>query len=120
MTIDDEKEKPLDPATERVRRKMVRLLAVSIGIMSIGLMAVLGTVVYKATRGGTASAPVAGAALDVHLPDGAAIEETSLGAEEMLIRARVGGETRLYLVSLASGQVVASYRIVAPGAPPSQ
>ena len=40
----------LDPAMERVRRKMIRLLAVSIGVMLIGLMAVLAAVVYKINR----------------------------------------------------------------------
>ena len=34
---EDDNEKPLDPATEKVRRKMVRLLAVSIGVMMMGL-----------------------------------------------------------------------------------
>jgi hypothetical protein len=48
---DDLEEKPLDPDMEKVRRKMVRLLAVSIGIMFIGLMAVLGAIVYKFTQG---------------------------------------------------------------------
>ena len=43
----DGDEQPLDPAMERVRRKMIRLLAVSIGIMVIGLMAVLAAIVYK-------------------------------------------------------------------------
>ncbi|HWD12368.1 hypothetical protein P8H26_09700 [Pseudochrobactrum sp. sp1633] len=43
-------EPPLDPAMERVRRKMVRLLAVSIAIMVIGLMAVLAAVVYKINK----------------------------------------------------------------------
>jgi hypothetical protein len=47
---DDLEEKPLDPDMEKVRRKMVRLLAVSIGIMFIGLMAVLGAIVYKFTQ----------------------------------------------------------------------
>ncbi|MBC2886900.1 hypothetical protein H7Q97_16055 [Ochrobactrum sp. CM-21-5] len=65
-------EPPLDPAMERVRRKMIRLLAVSIGVMLIGLMAVLVAVVYKINRApdtppveearsdipGTAAAPV--------------------------------------------------------------
>ncbi|PRD43980.1 hypothetical protein C5748_09050 [Phyllobacterium phragmitis] len=46
----DPEEPPLDPAMERVRRKMMRLLAVSIGVMLIGLMAVLAAVVYKVTR----------------------------------------------------------------------
>src|SRR5690606_39955979 len=40
-------EKPLDPAVERVRRKMMRLMLVSIGIMMVGLMAVVGAIVYK-------------------------------------------------------------------------
>ena len=47
---DDLEEKPLDPEMEKVRRKMVRLLAVSIGIMFVGVMAVLAAIVYKFTR----------------------------------------------------------------------
>jgi hypothetical protein len=47
---DDLDEKPLDPEMEKVRRKMVRLLAVSIGVMFIGLMTVLGAIVYKFTQ----------------------------------------------------------------------
>ena len=57
---DDLDEKPLDPEMEKVRRKMVRLLAVSIGIMFIGLMTVLGAIVYKFT---SSDDPAAGAAL---------------------------------------------------------
>jgi len=44
---DTDEEQPLDPAMERVRRKMVRLMVISIGIMMVGLMAVLGAIVYK-------------------------------------------------------------------------
>ena len=47
---DEQAEPQLDPAMERVRRKMIRLLAVSIGVMLIGLMAVLIAVVYKINR----------------------------------------------------------------------
>lgn len=47
---DEQPEPVLDPAMERVRRKMIRLLAVSIGVMLIGLMAVLIAVVYKINR----------------------------------------------------------------------
>lgn len=47
---DPNQEPPLDPAMERVRRKMIRLLAVSIGVMLIGLMAVLAAVVYKINK----------------------------------------------------------------------
>lgn len=43
-------EPQLDPAMERVRRKMVRLLIISIAIMVLGLMAVLSAVVYKINK----------------------------------------------------------------------
>ena len=47
---DDEEEKPLDPAVENVRRKMIRFFIINIGILGIALMAVLAAIVYKATR----------------------------------------------------------------------
>lgn len=43
-------EPQIDPAMERVRRKMVRLLIISIAIMVIGLMAVLSAVIYKINK----------------------------------------------------------------------
>lgn len=42
-----EDDKPLDPKVEAIRRRMVRLLMVSGGIMMIGLMTVLAAIVYK-------------------------------------------------------------------------
>ena len=46
-------EKPLDPAMERVRRRLARLMVVSIGVMLVGLMAVLAAVVYKSSDSGS-------------------------------------------------------------------
>ena len=110
---DDDIDKPLDPATEKVRRKMVRLLAVSIGVMMIGLMAVLAAVVYKSVGSGSGGVggPVAGSQLTIDLPAGAEVMETALDGERLLLRARTAEGTRLYLVSLANGAVLASYRI---------
>ena len=45
---DEQDDKPLDPAMEKVRRKMIRLQIVSGLVMFISLMAVFGAVVYKA------------------------------------------------------------------------
>ena len=42
-----EDEKPLDPALEKVRRKMIRLQIVSGCVLFVSLMAVFGAVVYK-------------------------------------------------------------------------
>ena len=44
--IDDE-EAPLDPVMERVRKKMIRLLVISMGTIFISLMVVVYTIVYK-------------------------------------------------------------------------
>ncbi|WP_203561071.1 fimbrial protein [Jiella pacifica] len=99
----EEDEKPLDPAAERLRRKMVRLLAVSIGIMLIGVMAVLGVVVYKTlpqTKG------VGAPTVSVELPADEEIVDTGLDGDRALIHTRAGGIDRLYVVSLSDGAIV--------------
>ena len=114
---EDDNEKPLDPATEKLRRKMVRLLAVSIGVMMIGLMAVLTAVVYKSVGTGTAG-PLVGSQLTIALPVGAEVIETSFDGDRVLVRANTAEGTRMFLVSLDNGTVVASYRIETSGAAP--
>lgn len=109
----DEDEKPLDPAAERVRRKMVRLLAVSIGIMLVGVMAVLGVVVYKTLpQPKGLGAPV----VSVELPADEEIVETGLDGDRAMIRTRAGGIDRLYVVSLADGTVVKRLDVSRAGA----
>lgn len=77
-----EEEKPLDPATEKVRKKLVRFSAVFMGLNMLALMAVLGAIVYKI--GGKSDKAVnsdsqimapAGTGFDrmVDIPDGAKI-----------------------------------------------
>ena len=44
---DNDDEKPLDPAAERVRRKLVRFMAINLGILFLALMAVVAALVYK-------------------------------------------------------------------------
>ena len=51
-----EDEAPLDPAAARLRRKLVRLLFVSGGIMMLGLIAVFAAIVYKLNEGGDGGA----------------------------------------------------------------
>ena len=53
---DIDPEAPLDPAVERVRAKLARLMGVSITIMLVSVMAVLGTIVYKVSDSKTLQA----------------------------------------------------------------
>lgn len=115
-------EQPLDPAMERVRRKMIRLLAVSIGIMVIGLMAVLAAIVYKINQpAGGAAKPVAvrseapaqplGDALSgeaITLDPGTRVLSHNLSGSMLSLETRLANGTRQILVyDVATKRVVA-------------
>ncbi|OJF92242.1 hypothetical protein [Pararhizobium antarcticum] len=114
---DGQEEKPLDPAMENVRRKMIKLQVVSVGVMLVMLMAVLGTIVYKVTRpsGGPSSqassasvpsdAPVAGIAA---LPAGFTVSDVALADGQILFYGSLaGGERKAFVVDIANGRIVA-------------
>lgn len=116
----DGEEQPLDPAMERVRRKMIRLLAVSIGIMVIGLMAVLTAIVYKinqpvedvasapsvATPSQPLSAALAGESIT--LDPGTRILSHNLSDNTLSLETRLANGTRQILVyDVATKRVVA-------------
>ena len=106
---DPEEDKPLDPAMERVRRKLARLMAVSIGIMLIGLMAVLGAVVYKSAGPG---APQGLAEAVIDLPDGFAVTDTAVSENRVLFYGTTGGnETRILIYDAQSGAMIANHRV---------
>ncbi|MEZ5789393.1 MAG: fimbrial protein [Nitratireductor sp.] len=118
-TMDEEK--PLDPATERVRKKMVRLLAVSIGVMMIGLMAVLGAVVYKINgKPDESVAAASGAKVPIEpgfegridLPEGAEIVSASLDGTNILLTIRLAGAgSQLLVYSLSGDRILARVAI---------
>ncbi|MEZ5801134.1 MAG: fimbrial protein [Nitratireductor sp.] len=118
-TMDEEK--PLDPATERVRKKMVRLLAVSIGVMMIGLMAMLGAVVYKINGKPDESVVAASGAKvpiepgfegRIDLPEGAEIVSASLDGTNILLTIRLAGAgSQLLVYSLSGDRILARVAI---------
>jgi hypothetical protein len=95
--FDDIEDKPLDPAIERIRRRMMRLMLVSVGIMVIGIMAVLYGIVFKLTTRGDAEGP----AFDVlvPLPQGGRILSTTLAGDRLsvLIEDEAGLQSLLVL-----------------------
>jgi len=107
-------EAPLDPAAERVRRKMVRLLAVSIGIMFVGIFAVLAAIVWQmgeATRTTLVDARIA-------LPEAFAVAETDLSADAIMVRGTgADGAMMLLVFDRATGAMTARYTL---GAAPSE
>ncbi|KQV10823.1 hypothetical protein ASC97_16070 [Rhizobium sp. Root1203] len=119
---DDQEEKPLDPAMESVRRKMIRLQIVSGAIMFVSLMAVFGAVVYKTMRapakepatavaapGVPSDAPVSTTA---SLPLGFVIESTALsGGQIMFYGKTFDGVMKVLVFDIKAGRTVADVTI---------
>ncbi|KAA3513154.1 hypothetical protein [Agrobacterium rosae] len=117
----EQDDQPLDPAMEKVRRKMIRLQIVSGSVMFISLMAVFGAVVYKAvgpsktatTTNTTATVPSdAPVAATASLPQGFTIENVSFASGDMLFYGRLANGTRKALVfNVQAGRFVADITI---------
>ncbi len=120
VTIEEE-DKPLDPAMEKVRRKMIRLLVISIGIMMAGVMALLFAIVYKINNKSTA--PVAASNISVPqgtdeitgtiaLPEGAQINAHSLSGNQILLDLTLSdGSREMALFDMGQGRIVAHYKL---------
>lgn len=116
----DEDEKPLDPAMEKVRRKMVRLLVISSSVIVIGLMAVLYSIVYKANKNSAASqnaivteAPIA-AAQQVTLPKGFVLETTTVDANRIWFMGTADGKHLMVVYDIATGTTLTQVTVVVP------
>jgi hypothetical protein len=117
----EEEDKPLDPAMEKVRRKMIRLLVVSIGIMMAGVMALLFAIVYKMNN--KSAKPVAATSLTIPqgvdeisgtiaLPEGAQINSHSLSGTQILLDLTLAdGKREMALYDMGQGRIIAHYKL---------
>lgn len=116
-SFDEIEEKPLDPAIERVRRRMMRLMLVSIGIMMIGLMAVLFGIVYKLSSSGT-SAP-AGSHMEfdalITLAPGSRVVSTALeGGQLVVLVEDEAGRQSILLLDPVTGRQAGRFTFTTP------
>jgi hypothetical protein len=119
----EEKEEPLDPAMERIRRKMVLLQLVSGGIMFVCFMAVLGAIVYKINqRSDTPSTTVAAPggfsvpadqplAATAALPAGFEVQQVSMSGSQILFYGRLDGGRKLFIFDLSIGRIIADVTV---------
>lgn len=116
-----EEDAPLDPAMERVRRKMIRLLMISIGVMMAGVMAVLFGIVYKINNKSALSAAATSFTIPqgtdeiagtIALPQGAQINSHSFSGNQIMIDVTtVDGKREIVLFDMTQGRVVAHYAL---------
>lgn len=117
---DDQEDKPLDPAMENVRRKMIKLQLVSAGVMVVMLMAVLGTIVYKLTRT-DGKAPVQTTAVVpseapvnavAALPAGFTVTNVAFSGSQVLFYGNLpGAEPRAIVFDIGTGRIVADITV---------
>ena len=99
-------EPPLDPAIERIRARVARLIALGIGTLLLGVLAV-GIVAFYKTGAGPSTPVARGAAGgDMVLPTvpGSVLEDAQLAQDGLLLRfAMPDGDTQLVVLDPASG-----------------
>lgn len=118
---EDEAEEPLDPAAERVRRKLVRFMAINLSILFVALMAVVIALVYRATTAGPdeetarseTAAPLEMMEGDITLPAGARIIGQALSGNRLALHLRLenGGEA-IFIHDIADGTIVGRFAII--------
>ncbi|MCF3931968.1 hypothetical protein L1787_00895 [Acuticoccus sp. M5D2P5] len=107
---DTENDEELDPAMEAVRRKLVRLLLISGGVMLIGFAAVILAVIYRVSES-TTSAPVVE---EVSLPL-AAEEVTNAAVTGDRIVLTIGGaQPRIEVRRLSDGALLQTLTLDGP------
>jgi hypothetical protein len=119
MTVphDDEQDKPLDPAVENVRRKLVRFIVINLGILFIALMAVVVALVYRATRvSETAPATISELPMPagegvisgtLSLPSGARVLGHAIEGSQLSLRVELAsGAEAILLYDIASGRSI--------------
>ncbi|MET0576211.1 MAG: fimbrial protein [Mesorhizobium sp.] len=123
-TSDDNDDKPLDPAVEKVRKKLVRFVAINLGLLFVALMAVVGAIVYKSGRSAPETAspasvvpsPAEGAMLtgDIALPAGARLLSQSLSGNRIALDAELSdGSRAILLYDIGERRIVGHFAVKA-------
>lgn len=117
---DNDEEKPLDPAAERVRRKLVRFMAINLGILFLALMAVVAALVYKSMTVSPAPPAVASdvpadaTSGRISLPAGARLISQSLSGDRLSLHvALAGGGESILIYDTAQGRIVGRHDLAA-------
>jgi hypothetical protein len=112
-------EKPLDPAVERVRRKLLRFVAINLGLLLVALMAVIGAIVYKWEPGGahddageTAAFPAGDGGVltgDIALPTGARVLSHGISGNRITLHVEAGGAGSILIYDIGEGRIIGRF-----------
>jgi hypothetical protein len=117
----DDQEPPFDPGLEKVRRKLVRFMAVNLGLLFLALMVVIGALVYKSRNAKAPTLPPVSeipvpageqATGDIVLPVGSKIVSQSLSGNRLSIDAElVDGTRAIFIYDVAERRMIGRFSI---------
>jgi hypothetical protein len=118
----NEKDQPLDPASERLRRKLVRFMAINLGILFVALMAVVIAIVYRAFLSAPEPAPAEIAEIpapppgsmltgEIALPDGARVISHALSGNRLTLDVEAGGERSILVYDIGEGRMIGRFAL---------
>jgi glycosyltransferase A (GT-A) superfamily protein (DUF2064 family) len=108
----DETEAPLDPAAERLRRKLARLLMISGGFMVLGLIAVFAAILYR-LGGGVEAFPPDAVEASLPIPPEAQLLAADLDGGRALLTLQTRDGPLLILMDLSTGRIAGRYTLSA-------
>jgi hypothetical protein len=119
---DEDEEKPLDPEVEKVRKKLVRFVAINLGLLFLALMVVIAALVYKTRTAPPSAAPPltgdiqvpSGEPLtgDIVLPVGAKVLSQSLSGNRVSIDAELAdGSRAIFVYDIAERRIIGRFSI---------
>jgi hypothetical protein len=103
----DHEDKPLDPAVERVQKKLRRLILVAGLTLGIGLIAIFAGIIYRvSTLDGKARPANPSAVAAAAIPEGARLVSTTPAGPNLVLTYEHPGGTTLVLIDAARLQVI--------------
>ena len=112
LLSDRDAEALLDPAMERVQKKLKRLLAVSSLVMVLGFMAVLAAIIYKLSESGK-RADGSDIAATVAIGKDGRVESMVLSGDRLILLVRDGTASKLLHLEAATGRLIGETTFVA-------
>lgn len=115
-------EKPLDPAVERVRRRLIRFMVINLGILFVAFAVVLGAIIYKLSFAPKKAAEQVRAVqvpngnepitATIPLPAGARLLSSSLSGNRALLTVELTDKSQtLIFYDLEAGRIIGGYAL---------
>jgi hypothetical protein len=113
-----------DPATERLRRKLVRFMAINLGVLFVALMAVVIAIVYRVLWAAPDAEPETVAVSEIpspppgsqltgqiDLPEGARLVSHTLSGNRLALDVQIGGEREILIYDIAEGRMIGRFAL---------